>query len=252
MAIELCIRKIDFKGAEHRSISPEVRAEGIQQRAVPVQEDDAGRENRLVHPSRLPYKAAKILMGLWRRRDEIVAIKIDVVKRSGKAAPARDAAVFRAHNVSGGFQAHASAAEGALDQGNLEFNGGPRRDIARSKKIDAAGTDIFCNQRHRGRLRASGNADQLQRQTQMGSRAAPPVFSDADRVGGHAQKRLVVQRRMDLANFPGRRVYECGGQLQFWKCPHCESPKSRRSQAETWNYALRAYNASTLSREKVP
>lgn len=98
MAIELFIRKIDSKGAEHRSIGPEVRAEGIQQRAVPVQEDYAGGENGIVHPSRLPYKAAKILMG--RRRDEIVAIEIDVVKRSGEAAPARDAAIFRAHNVS--------------------------------------------------------------------------------------------------------------------------------------------------------
>lgn len=150
-------------------------------------------------------------MRLGRRRNQVVAVEINVIEGSREAQPARYAASFGAYDVSRGFQAHASAAKRPFDQRNLQFNGGSRRNVARSKEIDARGAYILCYERDGSGFRASRNADQLQRQAQMSSRAAAAVFSNTDGVSRHAQKSFVVESGMDLVNFSSWSVNERGG-----------------------------------------
>lgn len=79
MPTELCIGEFDRQSAEHRSVGAKVRAERIEQRSVPVEEDSSGREAFGFHLKQITKCAARILMSLG-RREQIVAVKINIVK----------------------------------------------------------------------------------------------------------------------------------------------------------------------------
>lgn len=170
-------------------------------------------------------------------RDKIVAIEIDIVEGSSESAPSGHVTILDANDMGCGPEAHTAAAQGTLNQRDLKLDGGSGRDIARSQEINAAGANIFGDERDGRGLRATLDAGQLQRQAQTRARATSAIFRNANGMGRHSQKVFVVQVGTDLMDFPSASINGSYRELQFRKCPHVEPPKSRPSQAEIWNYA---------------
>jgi hypothetical protein len=164
---------------------------------------------------------------------QVIAIEVDVVKRSSEAAPSGHVAIFDANDVSCGPEAHTAAAQRTLDQCDLEFNGRSRRDVAGRQEVNARRADILGDERDGRHFRAALDAGQLQRQAEAGSRAASAVFRDAYRVSRHAQKILVVQVGTDLMDFSNWSVSGSNRELQFRKCPHVDPPSPGLALAET-------------------
>lgn len=81
-----------------------------------------------------------------KRRNYVIAVEIDVIKRRGETKPSGHIAIVDTNHVSRGFQADAASAERTFDQCDLELNGCSGLDMAGRQEVNAAGADIFCHQ----------------------------------------------------------------------------------------------------------
>src|SRR5215467_4377239 len=83
------------------------------------------------------------------RRQVVIAIELDIVERRRQPIPARHSGSFRAANVRARRHYHVSMAHGFADQHDFQLDGRSYRQLPRTKKIDACGTNVTHDQSSR-------------------------------------------------------------------------------------------------------
>lgn len=126
------------------------------------------------------------LAGFVAHGKDVVALQREIIEAGGVGAPARHVRFFRAHDVRRRAHLHAAETERAVHQPDLEFDGHARLDDAGRQKVNAARTDVACNQRDRDRLDHFAYSRQAKRQRKRSARIAAALVRNADRMRRHA------------------------------------------------------------------
>ena len=120
------------------------------------------------------------------RRDAVVAIEFQIVERGGDAEPARHVGRFDAAHASDGDGDDVTAAHGAADQNNFQFDICIHLEALRAKEENAGGADVAGDQGNREFFLDIFHAPQAQRKPQRCARVFSLFVKDADSVSRNA------------------------------------------------------------------
>src|SRR5690348_16627142 len=135
----------------------------------------------------------------------VVALKIDIVKRSGVGIPPGNFAILRADDVGRCLQLDASATERPLNQRHLKFDRGSRIDHPRREKINSSGADIFRHQGDGDGFDEVADSGESHGQAQAGSWSPAALLRDANRMRWYADEPARLQRFKIVVVWRARR-----------------------------------------------
>ena len=181
------------EGAEHREVGGGIGLEGVEECAVPIKEDGADIAKRRRHV-RKEYqrmesgntRGARPLGMREVRRQEVVALKRDVVKGEGERLPTLLIGRLEADDVRLSNHADRAAAGHAAYELDFEGHGCAGFQIKWTARKEAAGADVGGVKSLRLGFPAAGDADELQGKTQTRARIGAALIGNGDGVGGYA------------------------------------------------------------------
>src|SRR5689334_3537485 len=91
----------------------------------------------------------RLLSGREFRRDAVVPIELEIIKRCSYAEPARHVGSFNAANASDGYSDHVSMAQGTAHQNNFQFDAGIQFQAFWAEEENAGRANVASDQRDR-------------------------------------------------------------------------------------------------------
>jgi hypothetical protein len=174
---------------KHARVSGAISGKGVEQRAVPVKENQVDRTaGAIPMHSQESYqdRSRKAPLGAKTQRYDVVPLQREIIKRRGVSPPARIFGRLGTNDMCCGVHLHATLTNRAIDESNLKVHGHPYIQTPRGQKIDSARTDVARHQRNGETFAHAAYADQPKRQRELRARV-PAVFSgNTDGVSWHA------------------------------------------------------------------
>ena len=120
--------------------------------------------------------------------DVVVAIEFQIVEGCGDAEPARHGGGFKACDSGFADDDDVSAAHGAADQDDFQFDLSTESQFARAKEKDTAGTGIARHEGDGKIFGVAGDSAEPEREPKRGSGIFALLGKNADGVSRHAGK----------------------------------------------------------------